>query len=166
MLSSINNIKILKNVIKNSRTTSIIDISSTSDEFISKAINFSKSNPLFIHAINSDPQNKNYKDIKYTLDFIFSSLKWAKIDLLRIDGNKLDAIMIEGATNIFSKEIVNVTIVENAIKFFKDKNDSKKLFEFTEKFKLNLYLIENAGIKPINIDNFNSFDFNNRSVII
>ena len=187
MLSNINNNKILKNVINNSRTTTIIDISSTSDEFISKAINFSKSNSLFIHAINSDPQNKNYKDIKYdgftysniilgnkinkdqniyTLDFIFSSLKWAKIDLLRIDGNKLDAIMIEGATNIFSKEIVNVTIIENAIKFFKDKKDSKKLFEFTEKFKLNLYLIENAGIQPINIDNFNSFNLDNRSIAI
>ena len=100
MLYSINNNKILKNVINNSRTPTIIDISSTSDEFISKAINFSKSNSLFIHAINSDPQNKNYKDIKYdgftysniilgnkinkdqniyTLDFIFSSLSGQKL---------------------------------------------------------------------------------------
>ena len=122
MRSSINNNKILKNVINNSRTPTIIDISSTSDEFILKAINFSKSNSLFIHAINSDPQNKNYKDIEYngftysniilgnkinkdqniyTLDFIFSSLKWAKIDLLRVDGNKLDTIMTESSTNIF-----------------------------------------------------------------
>ena len=187
MLSSINNNKILKNVINNSRTPTIIDISSTSNEFILKAINFSKNNSLFIHAINSDPQNKNYIDIKYdgftysniilgnkinkdqniyTLDFIFSSLQWAKIDLLRIDGNKLDAIMTEGAVNIFSKEIVNATIIENAIKFFKDEDDNKKLFEFTEKFKLNLYLIEDAGMHPINIDNFNSFDLNNKSIVI
>ena len=187
MLSSINNTKILKNIINNSRTPTIIDISSTSNEFILKAINFSKNNSLFVHSINSDPQNKNYIDIKYdgftysniilgnkinknqniyTLDFIFSSLKWAKIDLLRIDGNKLDAIMTEGAANIFSKEIVNATIIENAIKFFKDKDDNKKLFEFSEKFKLNLYLIENAGMHPLNIDNFNSFDLNNKSIVI
>ena len=99
MLSNINNNKILKNVINNSRTPTIIDISSTSNEFILKAINFSKNNSLFIHAINSDPQNKNYIDIKYdgfktqtlsweikstrikiyTLDFIFSSLQWTKL---------------------------------------------------------------------------------------
>ena len=64
MLSNINTIKILK-VISNSSIPNIIDISSTSDEFILKAINFSKSKSLFIHAINSNPQNKNYKNIKY-----------------------------------------------------------------------------------------------------
>ena len=182
-----NNITVLKNIIKKSNNPTVIDISSDSNEFIFQAISFSNSSSLFIHAINSDPQNKNYKDIKYdgftysniilgnkinkdqniyTLDFIFSCLKWAKIDLLRIDGSKLDTILTEGSKNIFSKEIVNVTIIEKAIKFFKDKDYNKKLFEFMEKFKLNLYLIENAGMHPINIYNFKSFDLNNKSIVI
>jgi len=187
MLSNINNIKIFKNFINNSRTTTIIDIWSTSDKFILKTINSFKNNTLFIYAINTDLQNKNYKDIKYdgftysniilgnkinedqniyTLDFIFSNLKWAKIDLLRLDGNKLDAIMTEGAKNIFSKEIVNVTIIENAIEFFKNNDNYITLFEFTEKFKLNLYLMENSGMRPVNINNFNSFDLDNRSIVL
>lgn len=178
--------KFLKKIINKSKNPNIFIVEPDFEDSISQSIDLLKKNSVLIHGVSSNFKDK-YKNIEYngftysnidfdthndkkkntyTLDFIFYLLKWSKIDLLKIDQNEFKINALKGAKNIFSRELVNVTIIKNDINLLNKKDFLNELIEFSYQFKLKLYILENSNLYSITKNNLDTFIFQNQSIVM
>lgn len=179
MQQSINYKKLLKKIIGKSQTPTILEIGSDFKHFISDAINLSKNKNLFIHATNFSGKEENYKKIDYpgftfskvkfgkninknneiyNLDLIFSYLKWSKIDLLKINQNEFSIDILKGGMSIFSKEHINVTLIETNEKIKNEENFIENIIQFSKDLRQDLYVMQNKKFYLLNEENINFFN--------
>ena len=109
--------------------------------------------------------NKYEVDI-FTIDQIFSELKWGKVDLLKLDieGSEMEAL--EGAKKSFEKEIINITQIEYNPSWIKANRSLENLFDFKEKFSLDMFRLTKTGLLPLNKYHHSLDDFNYQNIIL
>lgn len=179
--------EILNNVVNQSKNPSIIEVGSESEKFILQAIDLAKNISLYIHGINSEIENKLFDQInydgftfskinlgtennkdkkKYNLNLIFTFLKWSKIDLLKINQNENAIDILHGAQDIFSKELVNMTLIEVNNEIFNNEDYLKKIIQFSKKFKLEIYEVKKTKLYALDAEINQTFDLKKKFIIL
>ena len=102
----------------------------------------------------------------FTIDQIFNELKWGKVDLLKLDieGSEMEAL--EGAKKSFEKEIINITQIEYNPTWIKANRSLENLFDFKEKFSLDMFRLTKTGLLPLNKYHHSLDDFNYQNIIL
>ena len=111
-------------------------------------------------------ENNSYEVEIHQLDDIITQLSWDKIDLLKIDieGSEMDAL--EGAEKSFEKEIINITQLEYNPTWIKADKSLENLFNFKEKFSLDMFRLTKTGLMPLNKYHHSLDDFNYQNIIL
>ena len=122
------------------------------------------SSSFFKHYYLED--NSKYQVEVHRLDYIFDSLKWGKIDLLKLDieGSEIEAL--EGAKKIFSKELVGITQIEYNPTWIKANKSLEDLFNFANQFNLDLFRLSIKGLIPLSQYHHSLDDFNYQNIIM
>jgi FkbM family methyltransferase len=111
--------------------------------------------------------NHNKYEVEvFTLNQIFNELNWGKIDLLKLDveGSEIEAL--EGASELYDKELVNVTQIEYNPTWIKANKSLEDLFLFSKKYNLSLYRLSQKGLMPLKSYHHSLDDFNYQNVIM